>query len=185
MSNDKPTPYEPGEVLLSAEEVSRLVTRLGREISADYKDRHPVLVNLLKGGFVLAADLIRQLEIPHQIDFLSVSSYEDGTSSSGIVRIVEDLRTNIRDRDVLVVEDVLDTGRTLAYIVDVLRIRSPRSIEICALLSKRKPRPRWELPVRYVGQEIPDVFVVGYGLDFNEKFRNLPYIAKLVIPEEL
>jgi hypoxanthine phosphoribosyltransferase len=165
---------------MSAEEIADVVARLGAEIVEEYADRNPVLVNLLKGGVVFLADLIRQLPMAHQIDFLSVSSYENGTQS-GAVRIVEDLETNIRNRHVLVVEDVLDTGQTLAYILDMLRIRAPRSIEVCALLKKQSER-KAEVNIKYLGKEIPDVFVVGYGLDYNEKYRNLPYIAKLVVP---
>jgi hypoxanthine phosphoribosyltransferase len=173
--------YEPGEVLLTAEEIAEVVARLGASITADYAGKDPVLVNLLKGGVVFLADLIRQLPIPHQIDFLSVSSYENGTRSSGQVRIVEDLETNISNRHVIVVEDVLDTGQTLAYILNVLKIRSPRSLQVCSLLKKRSAR-KAEVDIKYLGKEIPDVFVVGYGLDYNERFRNLPYIAKLVAP---
>jgi hypoxanthine phosphoribosyltransferase len=177
--------YEPGEVLLPTDEIARIVERLGREISADYADKNPILVNLLKGGVVFLADLIRQLPIPHQIDFLSVSSYEEGTGSSGVVRIVEDLRSNISGRHVLVVEDVLDTGRTLSYILNMLKIRSPRSLEVCSLLRKKVARSGREPRIKYLGKEIPDSFVVGYGLDYGEKYRNLPYIAKLVVPGEL
>lgn len=171
--------------MLSAEEIAAIVQRLGREISKDYAGKNPILINLLKGGVVFLADLIRQLTIPHQIDFLSVSSYEEGTGSSGVVRIVEDLRSNISGRNVLVVEDVLDTGRTLSYILNMLKIRSPRSIEVCSLLRKRVRRRRGEPRIKYLGKEIPDSFVVGYGLDYSEKYRNLPYIAKLVVPGEL
>ena len=174
--------YAPGDILLSTERLAEIVARLGSEITDDYKDKDPVLVNLLKGGVVFLADLIRQLPIPHQIDFLSVSSY-DGERSTGVVRIIEDLETNITDRHVIVVEDVLDTGQTLAYILDMLKIRSPRSLEVCSLLKKRSSRHA-EVDIRYLGTEIPDVFVVGYGLDYDEKYRNLPYIAKLVVPED-
>ncbi|MFQ5511576.1 MAG: hypoxanthine phosphoribosyltransferase [Candidatus Krumholzibacteriia bacterium] len=184
MSNPS-TSYEPGEVLLSADDIAGVVAGLGRQISSDYDGRDPVLINLLKGGVVFLADLIRQIDIPHQIDFLIVSSYDGGTQSSGAVRIVEDLRTNIAGREVLVVEDVLDTGRTLAYILDMLKIRAPKTIEVCSLLRKDSARRRGGIPVRYVGKDIPDVFVVGYGLDFNERFRNLPHIAKLVVPGQL
>lgn len=170
--------HRPGEIVMTAEEIASVVARLGAEISTDYRDRHPVLVNLLKGGVVFLADLIRQLQMPHQIDFLSVSSYDGGTSSSGAVRIVEDLKTNIADRNVLVVEDVLDTGQTLSYILNMLKLRSPKTIEVCSLLRKQSVR-KSHVEVKYVGEEIPDVFVVGYGLDFKESFRNLPYIAKL------
>jgi hypoxanthine phosphoribosyltransferase len=175
--------YEPGEVLVSQDEIAEVVARLGRRITADYHGKNPVLVNLLKGGVVFLADLIRQLPIPHQIDFMRVSSYENGTSSSGIVRIAEDLSANISGRHVLVVEDVLDTGRTLAYILDILELRSPKSLEVCSLLRKTSPQNS-PTRVKYLGKEIPNVFVVGYGLDYNEKYRNLPHIAKLVTPED-
>jgi hypoxanthine phosphoribosyltransferase len=171
-------------VLIDSDEIADVVARLGREISADYAEKNPILVNLLKGGVVFLADLIRQLPIPHQIDFLSVSSYDQGTKSGGVVRIVEDLRTSITDRHVLVVEDVLDTGRTLAYILDMLRIRGPRTLEVCSLLRKDSSRND-HIRARYLGKVIPDVFVVGYGLDYDEKYRNLPYLAQLVIPDEL
>jgi hypoxanthine phosphoribosyltransferase len=175
--------YQPGEVIMSQEEIAGVVARLGREISRDYEGKEPVLVNLLKGGVIFLADLIRQLPIPHQIDFMNVSSYENGTSSSGVVRITEDLSTNILGRNVLVVEDVLDTGRTLAYILNMLEIRSPESVEVCSLLRKTTPENP-QIRVRYLGKEIPNIFVVGYGLDYNEKYRNLPYIAKLVTPDD-
>jgi hypoxanthine phosphoribosyltransferase len=174
--------YEPGEIVVSTREIERIVGRLGREISVDYNGRNPVLVNLLKGGVVFLADLIRQISVPHQIDFLGVSSYENGTNSSGSVRIVEDLSTNVAGRDVLIVEDVLDTGRTLAYILDMLEIRSPESIEVCALLKKESPSQAG-IDVKYLGKVIPDIFVVGYGLDFDEDYRHLPYVAKLSIPD--
>jgi hypoxanthine phosphoribosyltransferase len=175
--------YEPGDVLVTQEEIAGVVARLGREITADYEGKDPVLVNLLKGGVVFLADLIRQLPIPHQIDFMRVSSYENGTSSSGIVRIAEDLSANISGRHVLVVEDVLDTGRTLDYILDMLELRSPKSLEVCSLLRKTSPQ-NTPARVKYLGKEIPNVFVVGYGLDYNEKYRNLPHIARLVTPDE-
>ena len=174
--------YEPGEVLMTQAEIAEVVARLGREITAGYEGKNPVLVNLLKGGVVFLADLIRQLPIPHQIDFMRVSSYENGTNSSGVVRIAEDLSANISGRHVLVVEDVLDTGRTLAYILDMLELRSPKSLEVCSLLRKTLPQ-NTPTQVKYLGKEIPNVFVVGYGLDYNEKYRNLPYIARLVTPD--
>ena len=183
MAPEKPH-YRPGDVIMSEAEIAKVVARLGGEISADYDGKNPVLVNLLKGGVIFLADLVRRLTVPHQIDFMTVSSYANGTSSSGIVRIAEDLSTNISGRHVLVVEDVLDTGRTLAYILNVLKIRSPGSIEVCSLLRKASPKNA-PIRVRYVGKEIPDVFVVGYGLDYNEKFRNLPFIAKLAGPDDL
>jgi len=169
----------PGEVMLTADQIARIVARLGTEISADYQGRHPILLNLLKGGVVFLADLIRQLTIPHHIEFMHVSSYENGTNSSGRVRITQDIGCSIEDRDVLIVEDVIDTGTTLAYISDVLRLRNPRSVEVCSLLIKQSPPDRPGIPIRYIGTTIPDVFVVGYGLDYNENYRHLPYISRL------
>jgi hypoxanthine phosphoribosyltransferase len=168
----------PSEVVIGTDEIADIITRLAGEISRDYAGRNPILVNLLKGGVVFLADLMRQLDVPHQIDFMHVSSYENGTASSGIVRIVDDLSCSVEDRDVLIVEDVIDTGTTLAYIVNVLQLRSPRSLEVCTLL-KKGPEGAIRMPIRYVGKVIPDVFVVGYGLDYEESFRNLPHIASL------
>jgi hypoxanthine phosphoribosyltransferase len=167
----------PGPVLIDEDEIRDIVARLGHEISHDYAGRHPVLVSLLKGGVVFLADLIRQLTIPHHIEFLRVSSYAS-TTSSGVVRIIADLDTSIEGRDILLVEDVIDTGTTLAYIVDMLRLRNPGSLEVCALLRKRVTHQAG-VPIRYLGREIPDAFVVGYGLDHNENFRNLPFVAAL------
>ena len=169
----------PGDILLNEAEIAETVARLGAEISRDYEGRNPILVNLLKGGVIFMADLIRKLTIPHQLEFMSVSSYEGSeTRSSGNVRIIEDLSCSVEGRDVLVVEDVIDTGTTLAYIREVLQLRHPKSIEICTLLRKESP-DRTGITVKYVGHDIPDVFVVGYGLDHDEQFRNLPHIAKL------
>ena len=170
---------KPGSVILSADGISEIVERLGAEISQDYVDRHPVLINLLKGGVIFLADLIRRITIPHRIEFLGVSSYESGTHSSGNVRILEDLKCSIEGRDVIIVEDVIDTGTTLAYILNMLNLRNPKSLEICTLL--RKESATKDIPIRYLGRDIPDVFVVGYGLDYNENFRHLPYIAELEI----
>lgn len=169
---------QPGDVLIPAGEISRIVSRLGKQISRDYDDRDPILLNLLKGGVVFLADLIRKLRIPHKIEFMHVSSYENGTASSGSVRIVDDISCSIANRDVLIVEDVIDTGTTLAYILNVLRLRNPRSIEVCTFLRKEREEAG-RIPIRYVGKDIPNVFVVGYGLDYEEQFRNLPYIAEL------
>ena len=169
---------KPGTVLLSAEEIAVIVARLGGEISRDYTGRQPILISLLKGGVVFLADLIRQITIPHHIEFLQVSSYSGQTTPSGGVKIITDLAVPIEGRDVIVVEDVVDTGMTLAYIVEVLRLRNPGSLEICALLRKRIGHPAG-VSVRYLGCEVPDRFVVGYGLDYRENFRHLPFIAAL------
>jgi len=169
---------KPGAVLLSADDIAAIVARLGGEISRDYEGRFPILISLLKGGVVFLADLIRQITIPHHIEFLQVSSYSGSTTSSGRVKILTDLEVSIAGRDIIVVEDVVDTGTTLAYIMEVLKLRNPASLEICALLRKRVANPSG-IPVRYLGQEIPGRFVVGYGLDYRENFRHLPFIAAL------
>lgn len=169
----------PGDIILSESEIREIVSRLGKEISRDYRRKNPILVNLLKGGVIFLADLIRQITIPHQIDFLSVSSYDNGTSSSGIVRIIEDLSSNIQGRHVLIIEDIIDTGTTLAYIYGMLKLRMPRSLEVCTLLEK-KSRVNTTVSIKYTGIDIPNIFVVGYGLDYDEHFRHLPYVAKLV-----
>lgn len=178
MSRNHPDHPSPGQILVTAAEIDDIVARLGREISVDYADRHPILISLLKGGVVFLADLIRHLTIPHHIEFMRVSSYES-TRSKGAVRIISDLDTSIDGRDILLVEDVIDTGMTLAYIVDMLRLRNPGSLEVCALLRKRVTPRRAGIPIRYLGHEIPDTFVVGYGLDHDENYRNLPFIAAL------
>ncbi len=171
----------PGPVLLSADDIAEIVSRLGREISTDYAGREPVVISLLKGGVIFLADLIRHLTIPHHLEFLRVSSYGPSTRSSGVVRIIADLDISVSGRDVLIVEDVVDTGTTLAYILDMLRLRNPGSLEVCALLRKRIPQQAG-IPIRYLGHEIPDVFVVGYGLDYDENYRNLPFVAALDRP---
>ena len=168
-----------GEVVLGADEIAGIVETLGTRISRDYEGRHPILINLLKGGVIFLADLIRKITIPHHIEFMGVSSYEDGTRSSGNVRILEDLATGVEGRDVIVVEDVIDTGTTLAYILNMLQLRNPRSLEVCALLRKKMVPGQAGIPVRYIGREIPNVFVVGYGLDYDENYRHLPHIARL------
>lgn len=178
MTRNHPDHPSPGQVLVTAAEIDDIVARLGREISRDYTGRQPVLISLLKGGVVFLADLIRHLTIPHHIEFMRVSSYES-TRSSGAVRIISDLDTSVEGRDVLLVEDVVDTGTTLAYIVDMLRLRNPGSLEVCALLRKRVASRQAGIPIRYLGHEIPDTFVVGYGLDHDENYRNLPFIAAL------
>jgi hypoxanthine phosphoribosyltransferase len=168
---------QPTTVLLSANEIAALVARLGGEISRDYQGRHPVLISLLKGGVVFLADLIRQITIPHHIEFLHVSTY-NGATRPGEVKILSDLAVPVEGRDVIIVEDVVDSGTTLAYINKILGLRSPASVEICALLRKNHPAPAG-IEVRYLGCEIPDRFVVGYGLDYRENFRHLPFIAVL------
>lgn len=165
-------------VLIGPDELSARVRTLGREVSDTYRGSVPLLISVLKGGVVFLTDLMRAITIPHHIDFLQVSSYEGGTKTTGTVRIMSDLGSNIAGRDVLVVEDIVDTGLTLTYLLKQLEIRGPKSLRVCALLSKPEAR-RVDVPVAFLGFEIPNEFVVGYGLDYEEKYRNLPYIGIL------
>ena len=164
------------ETLIDASTIQDRIRAMGTQITADYAGRPPLLVCVLKGAFVFLADLVRAIDLPVEVDFMAISSYGSGTQTSGIVRIVKDLEMSIEGRDVIVVEDIVDSGLTLSYLIKSLQARRPRSIEICALLTKPERR-EVEVPVRYVGFEIPNRFVIGYGLDFDERFRNLREIA--------
>jgi hypoxanthine phosphoribosyltransferase len=166
------------EVLIDEESLRRRIAELGEEISADYQGRDLLLIGVLKGAVFFMSDLMRGLTVPCEIDFMAISSYGDSTDSSGVVRILKDLDINIEGRDVLVVEDIIDSGLTLSYLMRNLEAREPASLEICALLTKPERR-EVEVPVSYVGFEIPNKFVIGYGLDFDERYRNLPYVAVL------
>jgi hypoxanthine phosphoribosyltransferase len=166
------------EILIGTEELQAKVAELGRQISEDYRDRNPLLICLLRGAVVFLSDLIRATDIPLEMDFMAISSYGDSTESSGVVRLMMDLKSNITGRNVLIVEDIVDTGRTLAYILDNLRTRRPADVKVCALLSKPSRR-EIEVELDYLGFEIPDKFVVGYGLDYAENYRNLPFIGVL------
>jgi hypoxanthine phosphoribosyltransferase len=166
------------EVLIDEHTLKRRVAELGEEISSDYAGQDVLLVGVLKGAVFFMSDLMRHLTIPCEIDFMAISSYAGATESSGVVRILKDLDMNIEGRNVLVVEDIIDSGLTLSYLIRNLEAREPASLEICALLTK-PDRREIDVPVRYVGFEIPNRFVVGYGLDFAEKYRNLPYVAVL------
>ena len=166
-------------VLVSEEELSEIVKKLGAQITEDYKDKNLVLVSVLKGSVVFMADLMREIKIPCTIDFMSVSSYGSGTKTSGVVKIIKDLDTDVvNGADLLIVEDILDSGVTLDYLMKVLSARNPSSIKICTLLDKPERR---KAPIKadYAGAQIPDAFVVGYGLDFDEKYRNLPFVGAL------
>jgi len=170
-----------GEVLVTAEDLQRRVAELGREISADYGQepgRPLLLVGVLKGAVFFLSDLMRYIEVPVEVDFMAVASYGSATDSSGVVRILKDLDAAIEGRDVLIVEDIVDSGLTLQYLLRNLGSRNPRSLEVCALLTKPERR-KVDLPTRYVGFEIPNRFVVGYGLDYDERHRNLPFVAVL------
>jgi hypoxanthine phosphoribosyltransferase len=167
-----------GEVLVESDDLQRRVRELAAEIDRDYADRDLVLIGVLKGAVMFMADLMRDLETPCEVDFMAVSSYGSATDSSGVVRILKDLDVSIEGRDVLVVEDIIDSGLTLSYLVRTLRARQPASLEICALMTK-PARRKVDVPCRYVGFEIPERFVIGYGLDFAERYRNLPYVGVL------
>jgi hypoxanthine phosphoribosyltransferase len=170
-----------GEVLVTAEDLQRRVAELGREISGDYgaaSSQPLLLVGVLKGAVFFLSDLMRYIDVPVEVDFMAVASYGSATDSSGVVRILKDLDAAIEGRDVLIVEDIVDSGLTLQYLLRNLGSRNPASLEVCALLTKPERR-KVDLPTRYVGFEIPDRFVVGYGLDYAERHRNLPFVAAL------
>src|SRR5213595_3694603 len=176
-----------GEILIEEDALQSRIHELGREISADYVGRELLLIGVLKGAVFFMADLMRTLTIACEIDFMAISSYGAQTDSSGVVRILKDLDINIEGRDVLVVEDIIDSGLTLSYLMRNLESREPASLEVCALMTK-PARREIDVPVRYIGFEIPNRFVVGYGLDFGERYRNLPYVGVLneeLIPEGL
>jgi hypoxanthine phosphoribosyltransferase len=170
------------ETLVDEESLRARVAELGEEISTDYAGRDPLLVGVLKGAVFFMADLMRQLTVPCEVDFMAISSYGAASDSSGVVRILKDLDTPIENRHVLVVEDIIDSGLTLSYLMRNLKARRPATLEVCALLTKPERR-EIDVPVRYVGFEIPNRFVVGYGLDFAERYRNLPYVG--VLQEDL
>jgi hypoxanthine phosphoribosyltransferase len=172
-------------ILVDEDALQARIAELGEEISADYEGRDLLLLGVLKGAVFFMADLMRRLTVPCEIDFMAISSYGAATDSSGVVRILKDLDINIAGRHVLVVEDIIDSGLTLSYLVRNLEAREPASLEICALLTKPERR-EIDVEVRYVGFEIPNRFVIGYGLDFAERYRNLPYVAVLhpdLVPE--
>ncbi len=166
------------KVLLSEEEIKDILSRLGDQISKDYKDKNLLLVSVLKGSIVFMADLMRVITVPCKIDFMAVSSYGSGTESSGSVKIIKDLDIDLNGYDLLIVEDILDSGNTLSHLKKLLLDRNPKSIKICTFLDKPSRRTA-NLKADYVGREIPDEFVVGYGLDFDEKYRNLPCLGIL------
>jgi hypoxanthine phosphoribosyltransferase len=166
------------EVLITSQEIEDKVREIGARITEDYGGEKPLLIGILRGAVVIMSDLMRHIDLQCELDFMDISSYGTGTSSSGVVRILKDLEEDITDRHVLIVEDIIDTGLTLSYLLRSLRARRPASLEICALLSKPSRR-RADLDVRYLGFEVPDEFVVGYGLDYAGAYRNLPDICVL------
>jgi len=166
------------KVLYTEEEIQKKVEELGRLITRDYERKNLFIINVLKGGVVFLSDLIRSITLPLSIDFMAISSYGPSTQSSGVVRLVKDLEENINDKNVLVVEDIVDTGLTLNYLLKSLKARGPKSIEVCTLLDK-SIRRIVDVPLAYKGFDVPDVFVVGYGLDYDQRYRNLPFIGIL------
>jgi len=174
--------YKVARVLLTEQQIHARVQELGAELAQRYRGQRPLLVTLLRGGFIFLADLTRAMPIPHEVDFMLVRSYE-GTSSSGTVQIIQDLNVNIEGRHVVLIEDIVDTGLTLAYIREHLTMRNPASLIVCSLLDKRDAR-RLEVPIEMVGFPIENEFVVGYGLDYNQLYRNLPYLA-VIDPDQV
>ncbi len=167
----------PMKTLISSDQIQQRIAEMGHDISQDYRDRNPVLVGVLRGSFVFLADLIRAITIPLEVDFISVESYGSQKNSSGVVRLLQDLNTNIKGRDVILVEDIVDSGITLSYLIDNLKTRGPASLVICALLDKKERRQKEPGILKYVGFTIPDKFVIGYGLDHAQQYRNLPYVS--------
>ena len=170
-----------GEILVQPDELAHRVSELAEQISADYAGKNVLLIGVLKGAVFFLADLMRKLDVDCEVDFMAVSSYGSSTDSSGVVRILKDLDATIEDRHVLIVEDIVDSGLTLSYLFRMLGGRSPASLEVCALLTK-PDRREVDMPIRYVGFEIPNKFAIGYGLDHAEHYRNLPYVAVLNEP---
>lgn len=165
-------------VLFSEEKLAEIVERMGKQISEDYKGKNLLMVSVLKGSVVFMADLMRAITIPCSIDFMCVSSYGSGTKTSGVVKIIKDLDINLQGYDLLVVEDILDSGMTLSYILELLQSRSPKSVRLCTLFDK-PDRRTVDIKADYVGAVVPDEFIVGYGLDYDEKYRNLPFVGIL------
>jgi len=166
------------EILISQTEIQNKIRELGKQITRDYKDKSPVLISILKGGVVFLADLMRQIELPLEIEFLGVESYGDSTHTSGVVQITKDCKIDLTGKDVLIIEDIIDTGLSLNYIIDLLQKKNPRSIQVCVFLDKVEARLK-EVDIKYKCFDIPNKFVVGYGLDYAENYRNLPYVGML------
>lgn len=167
------------KVLVTEEELKATVQRLGQELTAVYQDKNVLVIGILRGASLFMADIIRAMDCYLEIDFMDISSYGSGTESSGEVKIIKDLSESVEGKDILIVEDIIDTGRTLKYIIELLKFRKANSIRICSLLDKAARRTEADVKVDYVGVEVPNEFVVGYGLDYNQRYRNLPYIGVL------
>ncbi len=167
------------KILLSEYDIEKIVADLAESINADFKNQEIILVGLLKGSVVFMSDLLRKITLPCEIDFMTASSYGSGTTSNGDVKIIKDLTIDIKDKNVIIVEDIIDSGNTLSRVLNILKKRNPKNLRLCSLLSKPDRREVNDIRIDYLGTEIPDEFVVGYGLDFDEKYRNVPYIGIL------
>ncbi len=170
--------YDIEKILYSEQDIQQKVEELGKQISRDYKDKNPILISILKGGVVFLADIMRALDIPIEIEFMGVASYGNSTKSSGVVQITKDCNTDISDRHVLIIEDIVDTGLSLKYITRYLQGKNPSSLKICVLMDKVDAH-ELDIEMSYKAFDVPDEFIVGYGLDYDEKYRNLPYIGIL------
>ncbi len=166
------------EILISTDEIHERIKELGHQITKDYEGKNLMLVGILKGAVIFMSELAQNIDLPITMDFMAVSSYGRSSQSSGVVRIIKDLDSHIEGKDILIIEDIIDTGLTLNYLTENLKKRGPKSVKICTLLDKPERR-EVEVPVDYVGFEVPDEFIVGYGLDYAEKYRNLPYVSAL------
>ncbi len=167
------------KVLLTEDQIHEIVTKLGDQITKDYEGKNPLIVCVLRGAFIFTADLIRAIKVPCEVDFMAVSSYGSESQSSGVVRITKDLSTKIEGRDVIITEDILDSGLTLSYLYDLLKARNPKSIRICVFAIKDIPNKKAAIKPDYLGITVPNAFIVGYGLDYAEKYRNLLYLGVL------
>ncbi len=175
VSQEDMTEYK---TIIPAERIRSRVRELAHEISTDYSDSNPLIISLLKGSFIFTADLVRCLTILHEIDFVSLSSYRDGSRRSNVIEVINHIRADLRDRDIIIIDEIVDSGHTLSLLIKTISEHQIKSLRICTLLDKPSAR-KAEVPVHYSGFEIPDLFVVGYGLDYREMYRNLPFIAEL------
>lgn len=171
-----------GKPLITQRQIEKRIQELGTKITADYEGKEIVMVCLLKGAYVFFADLVRNIHIPVDVDFMMVSTYGARASSSGVVKIISDLSSSIKGKDVLLVEDIVDSGLTLSYLYKTMKAKKPRSLKLCTLLDKVERR-KYEIPIDYIGFTVPNKYVIGYGLDYQDKYRNLPYIAVLDVSD--
>ena len=174
-----PTHPHIGSIIVTEDEIRSITKRMGEQISADYADKNPLVITVLRGAFVFTADLVRSITVPCAVDFMAVSSYGDGVKSSGVVRIIKDLDTKIEGRHVIIAEDILDSGLTLRYLIGMLESRKPASVKVAAFAVKDIPGKTPAINPTYVGTHVPNEFIVGYGLDYAERYRNLPYVGVL------